>query len=188
MGVLTDFFLATPSDVSRVLLGWQLPPPPLPRPVVVHTVNPFTKQRVQITSRRDLNNLPEPKADAAPSPDISSLPNVQCKGLLPDKLALAFSALTDISQDDAVDLILCGDLIGPPDGEITVLLLPQEFMVAVAAASAQDIARAARAIIDEDEMSNPEDASALEGILREVQILALRGKAENSRLFIWLSP
>jgi hypothetical protein len=60
MGVLTDFFLATATDVSRVLAGWQLPPAPLPEPVIVKVVNPFTKETMVAKTRRDRTALPEP--------------------------------------------------------------------------------------------------------------------------------
>lgn len=188
MGVLTDFFLATDSDVSCVLSGWQLPPPLLPQAVVVETINPFTRQPVQITTRRDPDSVPEPNPEADPSPDVSSLPNVQCKGLLPDKLALAFSALAHVSENDAMDSILCGDLVGPPNTEIVVLRMPEAFTVALASASDQDLMRAARVVMADDEMSRPEDSDALGEILREVRGLARRGLTEDASLFIRISP
>jgi len=188
MGILTDFFLASISDVSRVLSGWQLPPPPLPQAVVFEIINPFTRQPLQVTTRRDRSNEPEPDPEADPSPDVSSLPNVQCKGLLPDKLAPAFATLADVTADVALDLILCGALTGPPDTEISVLLLPLEFTVALASASEQDLARAAQAFVDGDATSRPGDASVLAGIFREVRGLAAQGQADGARLFLWICP
>lgn len=188
MGILSDFFLATSSDLSRVFRGWQLPPLPLPRAVVVQVVNPFTRQPVQITTRRDSARMPEPSPLAAPSPDIRSLPNVQCKGLLPDKLAVVFSTVAQISIEDALDLILCGDLAGPPDTEITVFLLPEAFMSALASASPQDLVRAAAAVIADDECSHPDDTAGLTEILSEVQTLAVHGQTNGARLFVWIAP
>lgn len=192
MGVLTDFFAATPSDIERVLHGWRLPPPPLAEPVTLQGVNPFTKEPVTIRTRRDASRMPAENPDADPSPRVESLPNVQCKGMLPDKLAIVYSALTGIAVDDAIDFIVCGALVGPPETGVSVERMPADFTAALAAATDDDLAAAAQAIEDDEVENFGESAGAfaddLADILVEVRALAQRCRTTGADLYVWMCP
>ena len=109
-------------------------------------MDPFTKALVTVRTRLDSTRIPSAVPGADPSPDVSSLPCFQCKGLLPDKLAIIFSQLAHIDFDVALDLILCGDLAGPPDTEIAISRMPTAFVAALASAGHDDLARAAEAV------------------------------------------
>ena len=192
MGVLTDFFAASMSDLERVLPGWQLPPPPLPEPIVVHGVNPFTKKPVLIRTRRNRERIPPPDPSADPCPNVSALPNVQCKSLLPDKLAIIFSVMAALDTEVATDLVLCGDLVGPPETEIAVLRLPSAFTSALASATNEKLERAAQAIQNVEAAEFGESAkgsaSDLTRILTELRGLANQCMSANAGLFVWICP
>jgi hypothetical protein len=192
MGVLTDFFVASPSDLDTVLFGWQLPPPPLAEPVDVHGVNPFTKKPFTISSRNNRDEVPLPNPNANPSPNICTLPNVQCKSLLPDRLAVAFSSLSGMVIDDALDLIMCGALIGPPVTEIAIQRLPDAFTAALAKANNDALVRAAQAIEDADVANYGESSRGvvpeLTDILSQIRALAARCQSTDLQLFVWISP
>lgn len=192
MGVLTDFFIASPVDISRVLGGWQLPPPPLPEPRTVQGINPFTKEPVTIKTRQDASKMPEPDEDADPSPSMESLPNVQCKGLLPDKLAIVYSSLTGIDVDDAMSLITRGGLVGPLETEVLVERMPDDFTEALAAATDDDLAEAAEAVEDDEAENFGESARGfaddLADVLGDVRALARRCRSSEADLFVWMSP
>jgi hypothetical protein len=192
MGVLTDFFLASESDLKRVLSGWQLPPPPLDAPITFQAQNPFTKAPVTVRTRCDRERMPSPAHDADPSPDISSLPRVQCKGLLPDKLAIIFARLSNIPFDDAFDLVMCGTLVGPPETEISVSRIPASFVASVASASREALASAAQAVEDEEVAESGDGmrgiASGLTDVLLEVHGLVRSASARDAGLYLWVCP
>jgi hypothetical protein len=187
MGVMTDFFLASTSDVARVLNGWQLP-----QRAAAGDTHPYDFGLTRAGATKD--NLlwaqpPRPNPHADPSPKIASLPNVQCKGMLPDKLALLFTSLTEVPAERALDLILNGFLTGPPETEVTVQLLPKALTKAIAQAESADLVRAAKAI-EEDEIDQwgsayRVTASDLANVLHRVQSLAQRGVDSDADLFIW---
>jgi hypothetical protein len=132
---------------------------------------------------------PKPNPDANPAPKIDTLPNVQCRDMLPDKLALLFAALTEIPPERALDLIVNGYLTGPPEPEVTVQRLPMAMTSALATANDSDLARAARALEDDDlgrwGSGVCGTAHELTAMLGRVQTLAKHGLTINADLFVW---
>lgn len=189
MGIVTDFFLASTSDLARFLNGWQLPPPMLQNP------GSYRKERLAASAHSKQAPLlawsqpPKPNPDANPSPQIGSLPNVQCKGLLPDKLALLYASLAEIPTEHALDLIMLGFLTGPPEAEVTVQQLPPALTNALAIALDVDLIRAAQIIEDDDidrwGNSFRGTAKELTRVLSRVQTLAQKGLTSDADLFIW---
>jgi hypothetical protein len=189
MGVITDFFLASTTDVARVLTGWYLPPQP--NRLSPNAQGPKSTGDAQIPAHVGLvwQQPPRPNPDAIAAPKIDSLPHVQCRGMLPEKLALLFTALTELPADRALDLILLGYLTGPPETEVTVQRLPAAFTNALAVADNTDLARAA-SILEEDDIDrwgNVCHGTAKEqaDVLRRIQSLAKRGLSANADLFVW---
>jgi hypothetical protein len=189
MGVITDFFLASSSDVARVLSGWQLPPQPVREPPALKPARLPNGVDIPLRSEPHWVQPPKPNPDANPAPKIDSLPNVQCKGMLPDKLALLFATLTEIPAERALDLIVHGYLTGPPEPEVTVQRLPAALTTALASANGSDLLRAAQAIEEDDIDRWGGDfrgtSSELTNVLSRVQSLAKHGLSTNADLFIW---
>jgi len=152
----------------------------------------FPGDGITIRTRCDRTKIPSPAPYANPSPDVSSLPCVQCKGLLPDKLAIIFAELAHIALDDAFDLVLCGDLVGPPDTEISVSRLPTELVALLTSAQRDDLARAAQAVEDDEVAESGNSlhgiASGLTDVLLEVQALVRGAPSKDAGLFLWTSP
>lgn len=189
MGVITDFFLASGSDVARVLVGWQMPTFPSAystRPEAIVTV---TSARDVLHGNSGWPQPPTPNPLADPVPHIDTLPNVPCKGMLPDKLALLLASLTEVDTGQALDLILQGYLTGPPESEVTVQRLPLELTTALANARSSDLLRAAKAIEQDDNdgwgITFRGAAAELTRTLRCVQGLALQGMRTSADLFVW---
>lgn len=189
MGVITDFFLASTADVARVLAGWQLPPQAGQDTSSTIAVHMPTSMHVPIRSATTWQQPPKPNPDANPAPKIDTLPNVQCRGMLPDKLALLFATLTEIPPERALDLIVNGYLTGPPEPEVTVQRLPMAMTSALATANDSDLARAARALEDDDldrwGSGLSGSAHELATMLGRVQSLAKHGLTINADLFVW---
>ncbi|HMA92114.1 MAG TPA: hypothetical protein VKP30_05475 [Polyangiaceae bacterium] len=172
MGVITDFFLASRSDVTRVLRGWRLPP--------------LTNQESARVPPLALGSA-DPQAN--PAPPIDSLPNVQCNGMLPERLALVFASLAEVDPDRALDLILLEYLTGPPESEVTVQRLPAAFVNALANARERDLERAAK-VLEDDDVDRWGDAllgtaNELSKILMRIQNLARQGLSTQADLFVW---
>jgi hypothetical protein len=181
MGVMTDFFLASATDVATVLQGWQLPPQP--------TGDATNRLHAGFPSKSHWQRPPSPNPNANTVPQITSLPNVQCRDMLPDKLALLFAALAEVPHDRALDLILLGYLTGPPEAEVTVQKLPVALTRALAAAGDADLVRAAK-VLEDDALDCVSatfraKASELTEILQRVQSLAKHGLTTNADLFLW---
>jgi hypothetical protein len=189
MGVMTDFFLASTTDVNRVLTGWQLPPLQSRDATEPRTLGLPSSAQVPLIAGSGWHQPPKPNPNANPAPQIDSLPNVQCRDMLPDKLALLFASLTEIPADHAMDLILRGYLTGPPETEVTVQRLPVALTNALATADDADLERAAKTLEEDDidRWGNSFRGSAREliGMLQRVQTLAKRGLSSNADLFIW---
>jgi hypothetical protein len=189
MGVITDFFLASTTDVARILTGWHLP-------AQTNRLSPESQPAKSACDNQTPAHVgfvwqqpPRPNPSAVAAPKIDLLPNVQCRGMLPEKLALLFAALTEIPTDHAMDLILLGYLTGPPETEVTVQRLPTALTNALAVADSADLARAAR-ILEEDDIDrwgNVCHGTAKEqtDVLRRIQSLAKRGLSTNADLFVW---
>jgi hypothetical protein len=181
VGVMTDFFLASATDVEKVLNGWQLPSQP--------AQTAADRMNRQYTPESGWHQPPKPNPNANPAPQIASLPNVQCRGMLPDKLALLFAALAEVPPDRALELILHGYLTGPPETEVTVQQLPVALTKALAAAADADLVRAAK-VLEEDDIESccvvfRGKLSELTDVLQRVQSLAKHGLSTNADLFLW---
>jgi len=189
MGVITDFFLATTADVARVLNGWQLPPHPERCPPNSQNDQLSNVEPVVFSNRTHWAHSPKPNPNANPAPKIDSLPNVQCNGMLPDKLALLFATLTEIPPELAQDLISYGYLTGPPEPEVTVQRLPLALTSALANANGADLTRAARTLEDDDVdrwgSGVGGKATELATVLGRIQALAKHGLSIQADLFIW---
>lgn len=189
MGVITDFFLASAADVTRVLSGWQLPPQPVRESLLSRDGRGGNTSLALAYDELNWQQPPQPNPYADPTPHIDTLPNVQCKGMLPDKLALLFASLTGVDTDQALDLILLGFLTGPPECEVTVQRLPSALTNALANADSNDLLRAARALEDDDiDRWGPTfrgTAKELSKILLRIQSLAQQGISSQSDMFVW---
>lgn len=189
MGVITDFFIAPAKDIANVLSGWKLPEQPaLSSPTLGQQDTLSATPCLQVDRLpRTTTSGPDPRAD--PAPAIDGLPNVQCNCMLPDKVAILFAWLAEISTERALELLLLGYLTGPPESEITVQMLPSALMHALANAQAADLAQAARILEDDDvehwgyyqRHAGPD----LTLLLHEIQTLARQGLSTNSQLFLW---
>jgi hypothetical protein len=189
MGVMTDFFLASSTDLARVLTGWQLPQQSNREASNHKQAGPANLARGQASIGFTWQRPPEPNPEAVAAPKIDTLPNVQCRGMLPERLALLFATLAEIPTEQALDLILHGYLTGPPETEVTVQRLPPALMNALAMAAPADLLRAAETL-EEDELErwghdSRETARELAEILRRVQSLAKHGVSIEADLFIW---
>jgi hypothetical protein len=188
MGVITDFFLASTTDVARVLSGWQLPPSSRLTPSDLCCSKLANGAGLPLAAALEWAPPPNPDPLANPTPQIDSLPNVQCTDMLPDKLALLFSSLTAVPEERALDLIMDGYLTGPPDTEITVQQLPEALTSALANAQTTDLVRAAKTL-EEDDLERwgtfRGTAQNLLDMLHRVQSLAKRGISSNADLFLW---
>lgn len=188
MGVITDFFLASHSDVIRVLRGWQLPSL-ASQTAPVGSVSNRINQGLLAVAVPPLPGPPTVDPHADPAPPIDSLPNVQCNGMLPEKLALLFASLADVDPDRALDLILLEYLTGPPESEVTVQRLPAAFVNALANARAGDLERAAK-VLEDDDVDLWGDAllgtaKELSKVLLRIQELARQGLSMQADLFVW---
>ena len=189
MGVITDFFLASGSDVARVLVGWQLPTFPGAYSTKPEGLDTGGSEHSALhgTSAWSLPPKPNPLAD--PAPHIDTLPNVPCKGMLPDKLALLFASLAEVDAEQALDLILLGYLTGPPESEVTVQRLPLALTSALANAKSDDLVRAAKVLEQDDNdgwgSTFRGAAAELTMTLQRLQGLAQRGIRPNLDLFVW---
>lgn len=189
MGVITDFFLASTTDVARVLTGWQLPLEGNPEVSHARLTRFANSTHIPLRPEAIWSHPPQPNPSANPAPQIDTLPNVQCKGMLPDKLAILFATLTEIPTERALDLILRGFLTGPPETEVTVQRLPSSLTSALANAAHDDLLRAAK-VLEEDDIDRWGNAflgSAKELVdtLNRVQALAKKGVSSEVDLFIW---
>jgi hypothetical protein len=131
MGVLTDLFQATDTEIATVCRGWGAEAPLLDEPVLRRMVNPFTKKEVEFMSRLAPEHS-EAASDAIESPDFRHLPRIDMKGLSPIHLENLGQVLLQWSPDYARGEVSGRSLAGPPETEISIMLVPDPLVAATA--------------------------------------------------------
>ncbi|HWZ91077.1 MAG TPA: hypothetical protein VNW92_19585 [Polyangiaceae bacterium] len=198
MGVQTDLFLASPSEIEAAFSGWHRPSPLLADFVTRTARNPFTGEQLTIRSR-----IPEdqtgPDDDATDRPDLERFDLVDQKGLSTVNLAQLACALLDWDHDNAHCEIDGRTFAGPPDAGV-LLELPQALTRRLADLTRDDCATFGRlwaALFREDangikadfirqhELSRPD--SEWIGRLADLAHLARQARATTKSVFVWIT-
>jgi hypothetical protein len=122
--MLTDFFVASSSELESVFHGWARPAPLLDDFVTRTIRNPFTRVTTTVRSR-----IPDSQPEAAPgaieNPDVSSFDLLDQKGLSITDLVMLARALMDWEEDNASSEIKGRIFAGPPEAEGVLVELPE---------------------------------------------------------------
>ena len=187
MGTYTDFFLATPDDLRRAFVGWRRP---LPQRVERQRLSLFTRKPMTM-----LSWVPDPADTPAPAPfpevtlgaRLGRFPVAPFKGL--DPLSLGELVATALGEDAWREGFADGSVPPPlvsPDADDSHFLaeLPAAFVTAVAALTADDVARVADAWAQAALCGW--EAQDYADVLTELRALAARGLREGKGLYYWM--
>lgn len=190
MGVLTDFFRATPEELRAAFTGWK---EPLQTPVRRSGVNPFTKKPIEIVS---WDPAPEREVHER-GPVGPPSPSIDLKGLDFVELQMLCDVLLGDGHE-ARGLLDRPPLIGPNDAP-WVHELPAALVAQLAAVDAQRLGVEAQrwAELRRRDISSIRDEGARATMLRSheterfvyaLQMLATFARetvAEGRRMYMW---
>ncbi len=200
MGVLTDFFIASPEELRAVFRGWASPAPLLDEFVERTGMNPFTGAETVIRSRISDERV-DADPDAEVEPDTTRFSLLDQKGLSTNDLVALSRAALDWDTDTASSEIYGRVFSGPEDAIGVLLEIPGSLTTRLAALTKSEhesIASRWAALFREDaatiehpgirahrlERPNAEWA----GRLAQLAELA-RDAIKNSRtMYMWMTP
>lgn len=193
---LTDFFIASPDELSRICIGW---PAPLETPRIETRTNPFTKKAIHV------KDWTPPDADfsrATLTPDFSRLKSVDTKGIGYAEVTVLISAVLGVDMARARDDLGRPPLVAPPECEIVLCAVVPELTQFLAAADEKqldafaakwtELERADIASIPNEATRKPLLAERTAPFWREalapIATLARSGASEGKGLYFWMSP
>jgi hypothetical protein len=192
MGVLTDFFRATPAQLRASYKGWR---EPLATPMKQRRLNPFTKQMMEVNEWD-----PAPDVEVTdPGPISPPSPSIDLKGMSQIEVEMLCEVLLGEGHDAAESLYRPA-LIGPTDGP-WLTEIPAALVNALSALSEDRIAPVARQWVElweadqatiasgprRDEEGIRSDREAFEYALRMLHTFARETVAEGKVLYMWMS-
>ena len=176
MGVLTDFFAATPAELTSMSIEWgPVPPPPQP---------PKAKGGFF-----GLGKKPEPEPGPM-APLGPTLPAVQAKGILNTQLGMLDQFVTGTPYETLEQMGVL-DTIARDNGENGPWVFPirREVRDALASLDGSRIREVARQWGEDEEMSasSPEDFEAITALVGELKELASTATQAGRDLYLWAS-
>jgi hypothetical protein len=190
MGVLTDFFRATPAQLRATYKGWR---EPLATPVKRRHLNPFTKQMMEVNEWD-----PSPDVEVTePGPVGPPSPSIDLKGITQIELEMLCELLLGEGHH-ASEALYRPALIGPADGP-WLTEVPSALVSELCALSGERTASVARRWVElweEDQAtitSGPQrseervrgDREAFQNALRMLHTFARETVAEGKVLYMW---
>ena len=176
MGVLTDFFAATPDELVSMAIEWGPTPPPPEPPKATGGFLGFGKK--------------QPVVDGPLEPLGPTLPAVQSKGILNTQLGTLDQFVTGtpyetLEQSGAIDAVARDN----GDDGPWVFPLRRELRDALASLPDSRIAEVAQQWGEDEEISatDPEDFAALRDLIRELTGLAQTAAETDRDLYLWAS-
>ena len=181
MGVLTDFFLASPEELRAACRGWK---EPLATRVKRQGVNPFTKKPMEI-----LTTAPDEPfaADTVRHLDLSRFHPVDLKGLgtsdMEELMRVALGA-----SDEEARAVYDIAIHGPPDTDEMILCVPPALVARLARMSPTDIAGCGGRWHEVFESGLRSPGERASDYLTPLVELARRAMSENRQMFMWMCP
>ena len=175
MGVLTDFFAATPDELAAMAIEWgPVPPPP-----------------AAVAGRRGFFGIGSRQASPAPTEPLGpTLEAVQSKGILNVQLGVLDELVTGTPYEtlESTGVI---DAIARDNGEEGPWVFPvrRELRDALATVDEGRAGELARQWGSSEELgaTEPEDFEALEGLIGDLAALARSASNSERDLYIWTS-
>lgn len=186
MGQIADFFIASDSELGKVLPGWKLPRPPLLQPNVRQAVNPFTGGTMDLKSYVDPNGGPA-DSDAAEEPALQeSGGRFDWKWVTELELALLVEVAHGVDEEEARKITSCEALWGPPAATASVFRVPVE-VVELLAEENRELNDLANRLAVSDEGLFDRSAEDFGELLVELQQLATLAKKTQRSMFLHVS-
>jgi hypothetical protein len=191
MGVLTDFFRLSKSELRSTFAAWKVP---LDEPVRRPGVNPFTKQPIEVLSwDPDPQTLVEDSGPAGPP-----RPSIDMKGLGHEAVVSLIKRVHDPSPETEAQFFRPA-LIGPDEGP-WINELPPAFVSKLAALDDAAMARVAAewSLEQRSDIETTKDDFTRQGLLArrppaywhevalELRSFARATIAEDRRMYMWV--
>ena len=177
MGVLTDFFAATPQELADLAIDWG-PVPPEPEP-------PTAKGGLFGFGKK-----PAPVPDGPLEPYGPTLPAVASKGILNTQLGMLDQFVTGTPYDTLVELGAIDDFVRDAgENGPWVFAVRRELRDGLASLDPGRIRGIARQWGEDEELgaTEPEEFEALEGLVGDLSGLARTATESGRDLYLWVS-
>lgn len=186
MGVLTDFFVASASELSAAFPNWQAV---ANEPIIREVINPFTGQKQTVSEWQPLPGSSANSTDVDLTPIISGLPVAEFKRIDHVKLARLQEILCGDDVRAALEGLLRPARIHPANEDTGLHQLPDRLAAQLSVLKPTEISAYAERWSTSEEMTmdkfNAEDCAH---VLRELVRLAQISATTNAGLFLlWSS-
>ncbi|MDZ4818840.1 MAG: hypothetical protein SGJ20_07690 [Planctomycetota bacterium] len=181
MSALTDFFVASNTELAEVLPDWL---PVADQPVTREVRNPFTGQMQVITEWPPAIDVPE-DAEPGDAPQLGGVLHTQLKGIDHVKLAQLWAILTGGNLLEHISELTRPALIEPAQtGETGLHRLPNELVQGLATITNPQTSGTQWSATEEMQRDGFTPADC-EQVLQELVRLAKEAKSQNKGMYFW---
>lgn len=185
MGVLTDFFVASPAQLVAAFPGWRAVQE---EPVLREYVNPFNGHKQMIRTWEPLPGPAPPATLSSQSPDFSTLPNIQLKNVELLMLCSLKWVLSGVKEAETFsDAIGRPALIQPSNEDCGLHQLPELLVTDLAGILPGDIPNLGKRWWTEEEIARQFSIEECSEVLEKLSRLAIIATSSQAGMFLFWS-